>query len=186
MKQTPFEFEMMQCVILADFTSWFQLLILTAAFFSASTVQNSSWLYQFGLVRKRKIWKSDEFRTLRNIDSFLHSGVTRYLLYCNGNSYTILTNNLYVFVFFLNKKYLKWMTSFGALWMEQGGSYRRPHQQERPIVGVCERCRQQQPILSNSLSWAAPGLSHWGTPPKLTAIQQRSFRGPFHPTDELF
>lgn len=71
-------------------------------------------------------------------------------------------------------------------WRKKGGFYRQPERPLQPIAGVCERCRQQQPILSNSISWAAPGLSYWGTPPKLTAIQQRSFRGPFHPNDALF
>lgn len=66
---------------------------------------------------------------------------------------------------------------------QKGGFYHRPEQHLQPIAdNDCERYGQQQPILSNSLSWAAPGISHWGTPP----IQQRSFRGPCHPNDELF
>lgn len=76
-----------------------------------------------------------------------------------------------------------------CVWNQKGGFYHQPERQQhlQPIAGGCERCRQQHSILSNTLSWAAPGLSQiWGTPSKLKAIHQRSFRGPFHPNDELF
>lgn len=55
----------------------------------------------------------------------------------------------------------------------------------QPIAAACERCKQQS-LYSNAMSWDAPGLQSWGNPPRLPALQQRSFRGPVHPSGDYY
>lgn len=70
--------------------------------------------------------------------------------------------------------------------------YPRLERQLQPIAAVCERCKQQQQqytMFGNTISWAAPGLQTWGNPSRLPPAlqqQQRSFRGPIHPSGDYF
>lgn len=68
--------------------------------------------------------------------------------------------------------------------------YPRLERQLQPIAAVCERCKQQQQqyaMFGNTISWAAPGLQTWGNPSRIPALQQqRSFRGPIHPSGDYF
>lgn len=127
--------------------------------------------------------------TRKNNQTFLfldHESVTMLLIIWSTISGMLIFVFIYFSIFFFEKKNKQIRTNNyqnRGDCKPKGGFYRQPERHLQPIAGVCERCRQQQ---SNTISWAAPGISHWGTPPKLTAIQQRSFRGPFHPNDELF
>ncbi|XP_055707158.1 uncharacterized protein LOC129804106 isoform X3 [Phlebotomus papatasi] len=53
----------------------------------------------------------------------------------------------------------------------------QPDRLQQPIASACRRCT---PLFLQRTSWAAPGLQHWGTPPRLTANWRRSLRKPFY------
>lgn len=53
----------------------------------------------------------------------------------------------------------------------------QPDRLQQPIASACRRC---PPLFLQRTSWAAPGLQHWGTPPRLTANWRRSLRKPFY------
>lgn len=125
----------------------------------------------------------------------LHYGQWQSLLVANAFAWLALDarahqnrlNALFSYTHFLLYFYVLFQIKINHQYSDQpkGGYYHQPERHLQPIAAVCERCKQQQ-SYTNSVSWAAPGLSHWGTPPRLAATQQRSFRGPFHPNGDYF